>query len=120
MPDNLSMKEKWESTKLTVIVAIVFTVMVGTFIWAGFATVAIVDDLYSDNVVHTGCEVTNKISHSGRQVSYRIDSTCGNWFTDATVYNHLKIGNTYDLETTEGNWAHKPSLRGIASSPTGE
>lgn len=45
MPDNLNMKEKWESTKLTVIVAIVFAVMLGTFIWAGFATAAIVDDL---------------------------------------------------------------------------
>jgi hypothetical protein len=112
------MDEQQESRKLTIMLWAVIIVILATFIWCVLATIAIVEDSFDESVVHTSCEVTGKKSNPSKQgMSYRIDSTCGQWFTHDALYNNLKIGETYNLETTKGNWAHKPYLRGIVNTP---
>lgn len=110
------MDEKRENLKLHIIIWITIIIMIAVSIWSVFATIAIIEDSNDESITHTDCKITDKESHFGKQGTvYRIESTCGNWFTHETAYNELKMGKSYNLETTKGNWAHQPYLRGLAS-----
>lgn len=77
---------------------------------------AIQNDMAGEKVFHANCAVTEKeqVSQSnGKMITntlFRLTTSCGNFETDRTLYEAIAQGQTYNLTSTVGNWANKPTV----------
>lgn len=78
------------------------------------------DDFNEEKASHTDCAVMDKSmtpNRNGREFStYKVTTSCGNFVTDYNLFDSLNENETYDLTTTAGNWANKPTIIAIESS----
>lgn len=72
------------------------------------------DDLSQEKVVHASCVVKDKEmtpNRNGRDYNtYTIKTSCGDFVTDADFYETIALDKNYDITTTAGNWANKPTI----------
>lgn len=72
------------------------------------------DDLSQENVLHASCVVKDKElipNRLGRDYNtYKVATSCGNFVTGYDLFDSLNENETYDLITTVGNWANKPTI----------
>lgn len=77
---------------------------------------AIRSDMTGDKVAHANCTVTDKqeaVQTNGKTITnilFRLTTSCGNFETDRTLYETIAQGKTYNLTSTVGNWANKPTV----------
>lgn len=75
------------------------------------------NDLNKDKILHSSCVVKSKEIDTTRVgKTYNVDTSCGKFITDSSLFETLNQDGTYDLTTTPGNWATKPSIVSIATS----
>lgn len=85
--------------------------VIAALVFLGVATQAEHDDLFESRVVHSSCYISEKTaSPSKGGFVFAVSSSCGTFRTMDFVWEPIEPGKTYDLMTTEGNWAHKAFL----------
>lgn len=72
------------------------------------------DDFNGEKTSHADCAVMDKSmtpNRNGREFNtYKVTTSCGNFVTDYSLFDSLNENETYDLTTTAGNWANKPTV----------
>lgn len=71
-------------------------------------------DFNGEKVLHTSCEIKDKEivpNRYGRDYStYTVKTSCGDFVADSTLYDIIAQAGTYDITTTVGYWANKPTI----------
>lgn len=105
-------KELSQVKKEVLIFGIIVAAVLGAVVGACLIYDKVVQqDMNGERVTYSGCTVTDSSAASVRgAISYFVATTCGTFRTTPEVYERTKIGETYNMETTVGNWANKPTL----------
>lgn len=100
------------------------------YLWAGIGGVllgvilggtflvgsAIRSDMTGEKVAHANCTITDKqeVSQTNGKaitsISFKLTTSCGSFETDRSLYETINQGKTYNLTSTVGNWANKPTV----------
>lgn len=97
----------------TGIVGVILGVILGGACLVG---TAIRSDMTGEKVAHANCIVSDKETvqqTNGKAVtstSYKLITSCGNFNSDRALYETINKGDTYNLTSTVGNWANKPTI----------
>jgi hypothetical protein len=71
-------------------------------------------DFSQEKIFNSSCAVKDKEitpNRLGRDYNtYTVKTSCGNFVTDADLYETIAQGETYDITATAGNWANKPTI----------
>lgn len=78
------------------------------------------DDFNGEKTLHESCVVMDTSmtpNRNGREFStYKVTTSCGDFVTDFDLFETIAMDETYDLITTVGNWANKPTIISIEPS----
>ena len=118
---NLSMKPSRQDRKrlYDFMGAVIFltAALVGISLMMGQAKQS---DFNGEKVLHVSCVVKDKEINPNRYGknynTYTIRTSCGDFVTDADFYDAIAQDKTYDITTTGGNWANKPTIVLMESS----
>lgn len=80
------------------------------------------NDFSQEKVVYSSCVVKDKEitpNRNGRDYNtYTVKTSCGDFVTDADSYATITQDKAYDITTTAGNWANKPTI--VLMEPSAE